>query len=188
MSAQRTKAWTCTHGRIQEVALELFEMYGFASTTVARIAASAGVSEMTFFRHFATKHGVLFDDPYDDVITGAVGEQPRRSAPLGRAVEGLRQAWRMVPEPETDVVRRRVRIVAATPALRGEMSRNNTVTEGLVADQLTHDGADPVQARIAAAAVVAAVTAALFEWSLHEGTPLGDYIEVALGVLDGRSG
>ncbi len=170
------------------MALDLFETHGFEATTVAQIAKRAGVSEMTLFRHFATKHGVLFDDPYDEVIAGAVGEQPRGLAPLGRAVAGFRHAWRMVPEPETDLVRRRVRVVATTSTLRGAMSRNNAVTEVLVADQLSSDGADPVHAKIAAAAVLAAVTAALFEWSLQERTALGDCIEVALGVLDGCDG
>lgn len=163
-------------------------MSGFEAVTVAQIAQSAGVSEMTLFRHFATKHGVLFDDPYDDVIAGAVGEQPREFAPLRRAVAGFRHAWAMVPEPETDMVRRRVRIVAATSVLRGEMSRNNAITEALVADQLASDGADPVHAKIAAAAVLAAITAALFEWSAQEATSLGECIGLALDVLDRRDG
>jgi AcrR family transcriptional regulator len=46
-------------------------MHGFEAVTVAQIAGGSGVSEMTFFRHFATKHGVLFDDPYDEVIAAA---------------------------------------------------------------------------------------------------------------------
>lgn len=170
------------------MALELFESHGYEATTIAQIAKGAGVSEMTLFRHFASKHGVLFDDPYDDVIAVAIGAQPSGLAPLVRAVAGFRQAWRMVPEPETDLVRRRVRVVASTPTLRAEMSRNNTVTEALVAGQLSSDAADPIRARIAAAVVIAAVTAALFEWSLQEGTSLGDCIEVALDVLDGRDG
>lgn len=181
-------SWDRTHVRIQEVALTLFERHGFEDTTVAQIAEDAGVSEMTVFRHFASKHGVLFDDPYDDIIVGAVREQPRGLAPLVRAVAGVRDSWRMVPEPETDLVRRRVRIVATTTELRGEMSRNNAVTEALISDQLATDGADPVHAKIASAAVLAGVTAALFEWSLQDQAPLGDCIEVALNVLDGRDG
>lgn len=56
-----------TRTRLSDVALELFERQGFEQTTVAQIAAGAGVSEMTFFRHFSAKHRVLFDDPYDAV-------------------------------------------------------------------------------------------------------------------------
>lgn len=181
-------AWGRTHARLQQVALGLFERQGFEHTTVAQIAEAAGVAEMTFFRHFAVKHGVLFHDPYDDIIVGAVREQPLGLAPLARAVAGFRQAWRLVPEPETDLVRRRVRIVAMTPSLRGEMWRTNAVTEAVVADQLIDDGTDPVRAKVAASAVLAALTAALFEWSLREETHLGDYIEVALDVLEGRRG
>ncbi|MEO6570882.1 MAG: TetR/AcrR family transcriptional regulator [Ilumatobacteraceae bacterium] len=188
MTAGHKKSWNRTHVLIQEVALDLFETHGFDATTVAQIANHAGVSGMTLFRHFTTKHGVLFDDPYDDVIADAVGEQPRGVPPLDRAVAGFRHAWQTVPEPETELVRRRVRLIASTSTLRGEMSRNNAVTEALIADQLSSDGANPVHAKIAAAALLAAVTAAMFEWSLQERTALGDYIEVALSVLDGCDG
>jgi AcrR family transcriptional regulator len=188
VSVERRPSWNRTHARIQQVALELFEASGFEAVTVAQIAQRAGVSEMTLFRHFDTKHGVLFDDPYDDVIANAVGQQPCELAPLRRVVAGFRQAWAMVPEPETDIVRRRVRIVATTSTLRGEMSRNNAITEALVADQLASDGADPVHAKIAAAAVLAAITAALFEWSVQQETLLGDSIGLALDVLDGCDG
>jgi AcrR family transcriptional regulator len=41
----------------------MFEKSSFDAVTVAQIARGAGVSEMTLFRHFNTKHGVLFDDP-----------------------------------------------------------------------------------------------------------------------------
>ncbi|MEO6628180.1 MAG: helix-turn-helix domain-containing protein [Aquihabitans sp.] len=170
------------------MALDLFERQGFEQTTVAQIAEATGVSEMTFFRHFAVKHGVLFDDPYDDIIVGAVRDQPLDSPPLARAVAGFRQAWRWVPEPETDLVRRRTRIVAMTPSLRGEMWQTNAVAEALIADQLIDDGTDPVQAKVAASAVLAALTAALLEWSLHDETHLGDHIEMALDVLEGRRG
>ncbi len=187
-AASRGTAWQRTHARIQQVALGLFERQGFEHTTVAQIAEGAGVVEMTFFRHFTVKHGVLFDDPYDDIIAAAVREQPSGSSPLVRTVDGFRAAWRMVPEPETDLVRRRIRVVAATPSLRGQMWRVNTITETLVADQLIHDGTDATHARIAAAAVLAAVTVALFEWSATEQAALSDCIESALDVLEGRDG
>ena len=177
-----------TRQRLRHAGLELFERKGFESTTVAEVAAAAGVSEMTFFRHFATKPGLLFDDPYDDVIADAVAAQPQDLDPLRRAAAGLRSAWTMVPEPEDGVVRRRVRVVASTPSLRGEMVRANAETERLVAEQLIVDGVEPLRAKVAAAALLAAVTAALFEWSLGDDVGLGDAIEEALGTLEGTHG
>ncbi|TCN49183.1 TetR family transcriptional regulator [Rhodococcus sp. SMB37] len=44
-----------TRLEISRAALELFELQGFAATTVEEIARAAGVSSSTFFRCFATK-------------------------------------------------------------------------------------------------------------------------------------
>src|ERR671928_1288470 len=48
-------------GRMIRAAMELFAERGFEQTTAGDIAESAGVTERTFFRHFADKREVLFD-------------------------------------------------------------------------------------------------------------------------------
>ena len=185
MAADSTPGpWQRTHLRLLHAGLELFERNGFEATTVAEIAAAAGVTEMTYYRHFATKHGVLFEDPYDAVIADAVGGQSTGLPPMPRAIAGLREAWAQVPEPEGDLVRRRVRVVAATPSLRGEMVGANAETERLIARQLIKDGAEPLRAKVAAAALLAAVTAALFEWSDRDDISLGEAIELALQTVE----
>ena len=47
-------------GRLEDAALELYTERGFDETTVAEIAERAGLTERTFFRHFADKREVLF--------------------------------------------------------------------------------------------------------------------------------
>lgn len=47
-------------GRLEQAALELYLEQGFDRTTVVEIAARAGLTERTFFRHFADKREVLF--------------------------------------------------------------------------------------------------------------------------------
>ena len=47
-------------GRLAKAAMELYAEQGFEQTTVAEIAARAGLTERTFFRHFADKREVLF--------------------------------------------------------------------------------------------------------------------------------
>ncbi|MGH4006284.1 MAG: TetR/AcrR family transcriptional regulator, partial [Pseudonocardiaceae bacterium] len=53
---------------IQAHALRLFLANGYDATTVEEIAAAAGVSHMTFFRHFPTKESVVDTDDYDPMI------------------------------------------------------------------------------------------------------------------------
>ena len=47
-------------GRLAKAAMTLYADQGFDQTTVAEIAARAGLTERTFFRHFADKREVLF--------------------------------------------------------------------------------------------------------------------------------
>jgi AcrR family transcriptional regulator len=47
-------------GRLEKAAMELFQERGYERTTVGEIAARAGLTERTFFRHFADKREVLF--------------------------------------------------------------------------------------------------------------------------------
>lgn len=74
MTATTSVAWTMvvmgkretqraeTRERLQRSALDRFHRDGFDATSVAEIAAGAGVTERTFFRHFPSKEAVLFQD------------------------------------------------------------------------------------------------------------------------------
>lgn len=177
-----------THDRLLETALDLFERHGFEETTVAQIAQAAGVTEMTFFRHFAAKHAVLIGDPYDPVIVAAVAASPTGDPALLRTVRGIRKAWSDLPTFDEDVVRRRVRIVARTPSLWGEMRAGTAATERLIAEQLVADGADPLIAAVVSAAVLSGITAALLDWAEQDDLPLREVVGRALEALDPSNG
>ena len=51
-----------TSSRLKRVAIALFAERGFATVTAAEVAAGAGMTERTFFRHFKAKEEVLFED------------------------------------------------------------------------------------------------------------------------------
>ena len=111
--------WRWVHGgsdarRLLTAALELFAKRGYDGTSVSEIAARAGVTEMTFFRHFRAKASLLVDDPYDPVIGAAIRRQPAGLDPITRAARGIRSAWRQLPPPSVEEVRVRLRIVAQT--------------------------------------------------------------------------
>jgi AcrR family transcriptional regulator len=171
-----------TRLRIFETALRLFEADGYDAVTTARIAEAAEVSEMTFFRHFATKDALLLDDPYDPLIVAGIAAQPRDVPPLRRAAAGIRATWTAMPIEASEVVRRRLRL-ATSPSLRGAIARNSAETERVIVEQLVADGAPPRDAAVAAAAVVAALMAGLLFWAATDEGSLSDAIGAALDVL-----
>jgi AcrR family transcriptional regulator len=173
-----------TTERLALSALDLFEEHGYEETSVADIAAAAGVTQMTFFRHFPTKDRVLLDDPYDPALARAVAERPVDEPPLLRTARGLRTAWQAIPTADVALVRRRTKIIARTPSLRAATAASNHATEDAVTDQLVADGSDPLTARVAVAAVLSALTAALLWWAAHDDADLPAAIETALAVLD----
>jgi AcrR family transcriptional regulator len=176
-----------TRDRLQGVALRLIEEQGFEQTTVEQIAQTAGVSHMTFFRYFPTKESVVLDDPFDPALGAAVAAAPRDLPPLLRACQGLRSAVSAVELPEEEQVRARVRIGASNATLLAGMWANTVATQDVVAQALTADvGEEPdLAARVAAAAAVGALTAAVLAWSLSDDdVPLAVRLVQALDVLD----
>ncbi|MBC7292166.1 MAG: TetR family transcriptional regulator [Actinotalea sp.] len=171
---------------MQRVALRLFLERGYDATTVNDVAEAAGVSHMTFFRHFPTKESVVLDDPYDPLIGELVRAQPTDLPPLERARRGLLAAWSSLPEPADDETRARVRLVAGHPGLRAHAWENNQRTEDLVAEVLRDGGAPRLEARVAAGACLGALTAALLDWGAADDGPLGPRVVAALELLGGR--
>jgi AcrR family transcriptional regulator len=78
-------------GRLREAALELYVERGFDQTTVADIAARAGLTARTFFRHFADKREVLFagSTALEERLVGAVEEAPPSATPLEAVAAAL---------------------------------------------------------------------------------------------------
>src|SRR5260370_17175763 len=87
-------------GRLAKAAMELYAERGFEQTTVAEIAVRAGLTERTFFRHFADKREVLFYgmERLRDLLARAVADAPV-SATAMDAVGAASQAPRaQVPQ------------------------------------------------------------------------------------------
>src|ERR1700730_9709135 len=89
-------------GRLGQAALALYGERGFDNTTVAEIAERAGVTERTFFRHFAEKREVLFGGGgrLEELHRSAVADAPASLAPIDAAIAGLEAAGREAFVPE----------------------------------------------------------------------------------------
>ncbi len=78
-------------GRLEQAALELYIERGFEQTTVAEIAKRAGLTERTFFRHFADKREVLFggSEELKNLLSQNVANAPDALSPLDAVAHGL---------------------------------------------------------------------------------------------------
>jgi len=110
-----------SRGRLQEAALALFAERGFDQTTTAEIAARAGLTDRTFFRHYADKREVLFGGAWPP--RGAdFGRRDRGAGscwpPLEAMSQGLDRAAEMLGETRRDLACHRHAVIAANPELR----------------------------------------------------------------------
>lgn len=175
-----------TRERLRHQAVELFLERGFDKTTVEDIAAAAGVSHMTFFRHFPTKEAVVLDDPYDDLIGEAVLAQDQTLPALERVRLGLLAAWSALPEPAADDTRVRVRIMAGHPGLRARAWDNNRRTADIITAALVSQGVPTLEARVVTGACLGALMEALLAWGVaHGDEPLGPLVCHSLELLEG---
>src|ERR1700740_1247467 len=80
-----------SRARLEQAALDLYAERGFENTTVAEIAARAGLTERTFFRHFADKREVLFwgAAALGDLLVSAVEAAPESALPMEAIASAL---------------------------------------------------------------------------------------------------
>jgi AcrR family transcriptional regulator len=106
-------------GRLMQAAFALYGERGYEQTTVAEIAARAGLTERTFFRHFADKREVLFAgaDALREQLVGAVAEAPASLAPIDAAAAGLEAAGAFIQEGG-ELARQRQAIIASSVELQ----------------------------------------------------------------------
>jgi AcrR family transcriptional regulator len=171
--------------RLQAAALELFAEQGFEHTTVAEIAQRAGLTQRTFFNHFADKREVLFG-----MSTELQREITREIAagealpPLDAVVRALGVAADELLEDRRAAVARRHAIVAANPELQErELSKNAVLAEAIAA-ALQERGCDPETAFLAAGAAMLAQQGAFQKWTLPgETRTLRDLLSDAVHSL-----
>src|SRR5690349_8615713 len=136
-------------GRLREAALELFEHRGFEQTTVAEIAARAGLTERTFFRHFADKREVLFrgSEGLRDTLINAIDHSPAAASPLEAVTAALDAAGAVF---NREFARRRQAVILANPELQErELIKLAYLTEALTDALRRREIRDPA-ARLAA--------------------------------------
>jgi AcrR family transcriptional regulator len=120
-------------GRLEQAAYELFLGQGYEQTTVADIAKRAGLTERTFFRHYADKREVLFGGSAalrDELLRVLEGLPP--ALPTIEAVRVAIEAMSSLMNGRRAVARERHRVVAAHADLQErELIKRATLTAAL---------------------------------------------------------
>jgi AcrR family transcriptional regulator len=156
-----------SRGRLQEAGLALYAERGFDRTTAAQIADRAGVTERTFFRHFADKREVLFggSDLLQAQILAGVADAPAGDGPLDAVSRGLDAAATMLGELRRDMSRQRQAVIAANRELRErELSKLADYAEA-VAAALRQRGVSAPRATLAAEAGMTVLRVAIQRWA-----------------------
>lgn len=175
-----------SRGRLQEAALALYAERGFDQTTAAEVAGRAGLTERTFFRHFADKREVLFggSDLLRERIVAGVAGAPVDAPALEAVARGLAAAAAMLGEGRRDLARQRHAVIAANPELRERELAKLADYAVAVATTLRERGVAEPAASLAADAGMTVLRVALERWAGDvDDRPLEVVVEEAMAEL-----
>jgi AcrR family transcriptional regulator len=153
------------HGRLERAALELYGERGFEQTTVAEIAQRAGLTERTFFRHFADKREVLFAGAgsLQELFVDTVLATPGSATPM-EAIAAAVQAAAAVLQERREYARQRQAVIAANPDLQERELIKLAALAAALADTMRRRGVREPAASLAAEAGIAVFKIAFARW------------------------
>ena len=159
-----------TKAEIQRSGLKLFKKQGFEETTVAQIAEAAEVSPMTVFRYFPTKEDIALWDSFDTTFIAEVQRSGRDKDAITRIGSVLLNNLTKAGADSRNDMLVRLELALATPSLRARGWDNLYLTQQALATALgSSSRAEHLRNVAAAAACLAAVSAALFQWATRQG-------------------
>jgi len=153
-------------GRLARAALVLSAERGYENTTVAEIAAAAGVTERTFYRYFTDKADALFPDNTQLLSRLATvvrdGVRDGKGALDAALAAVLELAGYASQEPER--TRLNAQVIPAVPALAGrELVRQRQIAAA-VSEALAQSGVEALHAEVAAETALGVWRVAVAEW------------------------
>lgn len=170
--------------RLERAALELIVERGFDSVTTAEIAARAGVTERTFFRHFPDKREVLFDGErrLTEWVTDALASIP----PDVALWPAMRRTVDLIVTPleaNREAGDRLAAIIAATPALRERAAAKEDHLVTVITDLLAARGAPADEAGLAARTAWGVLAQAIQAWRATPDSQLHLHVDRGFTTL-----
>lgn len=153
------------HDRLEQAALELFAERGFEQTTVAEIARRAGLTERTYFRHFADKREVLFGGagPLQDLLVSTVARAAGTVAPMDAVAEALDAAAALIQQ-RREHARQRQDVIAANAVLQERELIKLATLSAAIAATLRECGVAEPAASLSAEAGIAVFRVSFERW------------------------
>ncbi len=166
--------------RLRDAALELYREHGYDATTTAQIAARAGVTERTYFRHFADKREVLFagESELRTVLVDAVAGAPPELSPLAVLARAFTAAVPLFVAGRAEAQRREV-VIRATPALQERAHAKSAALIEALAAALVDRGHARSGALLAARIGMATFGHAIGAWDGRSASGLNTLIAAA---------
>ncbi len=152
-------------GRLEQAALQLFVERGYDNTTVADIADRAGLTERTFFRHFADKREVLFGGStlLQELLSASVAAAPDDLTPIEAVRVALEAAGALIQE-RGEWSQRRQAVIAANAELRERELIKLASLSSTLTDALRRRGVKEPAASLTAEVAIAAFKVAFERW------------------------
>jgi len=172
-------------GRLEQAALDLYSERGFEQTTAAQIAERAGLTERTFFRHYADKREVLFGASHalEELFVNALAATPDTAAPIDAVASALEAVAALFLE-RYDFSRQRQAVIKASAELyERELIKLASLSAALAATLRLRGVRDPA-ASLTAEAGIAVFKIGFERWVGDNGErPLADFLRESLVEL-----
>lgn len=169
--------------RLADAALDLYLERGFDEATVADIAERAGVTERTFFRHFADKREVLFQGSarLEELVVGTIADASADATPFDAAIAGVRATTAYLTDQ--DFSARRAAAIEANPSLMERELLKLAAMRTAMAGALVARGADDLTAAVAADAAGSVFHQGFQRWIRGDAANFAEAIEQALSAV-----
>ncbi|MEV2234837.1 helix-turn-helix domain-containing protein [Streptomyces phaeochromogenes] len=172
-------------GRLEKAALDLYSERGYEQTTAAQIAERAGLTERTFFRHYADKREVLFggSSALEQAFVDTLTDIPHVAAPIDAMATTLETVAALFLERHEHSQRRQAVIVANAELRERELIKLASLSAALAATLRSRGVKDPA-ATLTAEAGITVFKVGFERWVTDNGDrPLADFLRESLDEL-----
>jgi AcrR family transcriptional regulator len=173
---------------IVRAAADLFSRNGYGTTTLAEIAAAAGVAPSTLFNYYPSKSDIVFS-LFNEVIESAerrVVARPEDEQASVAVIAWVREDLPAIEAPYSNTLRRMPRIVSTDAGLQTENRLRKALLEDVFAAAYARDlgeSAEHLRPHVMATIALRGILDVWEVWDLHH---LDDDAQIDLGDMTER--